>query len=339
MPKKPKKKSKKPTKTFKQKPIADTFPLQVLKRIAITMSLIASIVIPGKLILDGYSKINRKPSSAHATVELTTPITLEVSDYPLSDGTPAPTHSARSVIVQDYDSKVILYEESPDMPLIPASTTKIMTALIAIENYPSLQQTVRIKNEHLAVGHSMGLLPNEVITIENLLYGVLVESGNDAAFALANNYPGGYDAFITLMNKRARELSLSSTHYLNPSGVEQVGHQTTVRDLAVLSAYASENPIFNKIMSTKSVTVKDTTGEIVHELANTNELLGTLEGVIGIKTGWTENAGECLVTLTERNGRKIITVVLGSSNRFLDSRNIIEWAFAHHSWQDLGIEL
>lgn len=339
MPKKSKSKTIKTKKSLSPKSIRELLPSKYLKSLAVALTLIFSIIFPGRLIYTLYTPPPSKQVIATEPLqEQITPV-LGLADYPLSDGAPAPVHSAISVIVQDYNSKVILYEKDPDRPMIPASTTKIMTALIAIETYTDLKQVVRITNEHLAIGHSMGLQPNELITIENLLYGVLIESGNDAAFALANNFPGGYDAFILRMNERARELSLTSTSYLNPSGVEQVGHHTSVRDLAILASYASENPLFSRIMGTKSITVTDVNGTIVHHLTNTNELLGNLEGVIGMKTGWTENAGECLVTLTDRGGRKIITVVLGSENRFFDTQNIIEWAYSHHTWQNLDIEL
>ena len=120
--------------------------------------------------------------------------------------------------------------------------------------------------------------------------------------------------------------------FKNPSGVEQYGHLTTARDLVVLASYAVRNPTFNKIMQTRKITITDITGEIIHKLESTNELLGKVEGVKGIKTGWTQNAGECLVTYSERGGQSLITVVLNSQDRFGESERLIEWAYDHHTW-------
>jgi len=251
--------------------------------------------------------------------------------YPKSDGTLPPYISATGVIVQDVDSKTILYEYGPDLTLLPASTTKLMTALVVLENY-DLEEVVTISLESDAIGHTMGLEDGESITILSLLYGLLVESGNDAALALANHYPGGYTSFIKAMNDKAAALSLSHTTYKNPSGVESYGHLTTARDLAVLAAYIAQFDLLKEITSTKEITITDVTGQITHDLVNTNELLGELVGVKGMKTGWTEHAGECLVTYVEREGRGVILVVLGSLDRFGDTTRLIDWVYSHHTW-------
>ena len=257
-----------------------------------------------------------------------------LAPYPVNDGTAIPILYSRSVVVQDVNSKVIMYSHYPDRILLPASTTKIMTALVALDNY-SLDQVLTIKTEDRAVGSTMELVRGEQISIENLLYGLLVHSGNDAALALAENVAGGYDGFVRRMNDKAQELHLDSTVYKHPSGVESYGHVTSARDLAVLAAVAVQNPVINKIMQTKKITVTDLTGTIPHVLETTNDLLGVLDGVKGLKTGWTENAGECLVTYVERDGHPIITVVLGSSDRFGDTTRLIDWVYAHHHWIDI----
>lgn len=263
--------------------------------------------------------------------------------YPVSDGTPAPTLTAQSVVIQDADTKNLIYDKNPDRTLLPASTTKIMTALVALDAF-HLDDIITIKNEDRAVGSTMELVKGEKISVENILFGLLVDSGNDAALALADNYcaPGqstgedaacGYDAFLEAMNAKARALHLDHTVYKNVSGVESYGHVTTARDLAVLAATAVRNPVVNRIMQTKNITVTDVGGTNVHELTSTNQLLGNVPGLMGLKTGWTENAGECLVSYLERDGRKVIIVVLDSADRFGESKQLINWVFDHHEWK------
>ena len=153
--------------------------------------------------------------------------------------------------------------------------------------------------------------------------------------ALAQNYPGGYQQFVNRMNSTAQKLHASNTNFRNVSGVEQYGHVTTVRDLSIIARFAMQNPLFAKMVATKFITVNSSDGTIIHKLGNINELLGVVPGLIGIKTGWTENAGECLVTLTQRQGKSILTVILGSTDRFGESTSLIEWAFANHKWEEI----
>lgn len=252
--------------------------------------------------------------------------------YPLSDGVKAPYVSSRAVIVQDVSSKTMMYAKFPDTPLLPASLTKVMTALVTLDHWSDLDTIIEVKNEDRAIGQTIELERGERITIKNLLYGLLVHSGNDAALAVAENYTGGYSAFVRAMNDKAKALHLDHTTFKNPSGVEQYGHSTTARDLAVLSAYAMQNPIIADMAKTKFATVTDVTGQIVHRLETTNELLGVIPGMIGLKTGWTTNALECLVSYIERDGHKIIVVVLGSLDRFGDTTALVNWVYAHHNW-------
>lgn len=252
--------------------------------------------------------------------------------YPQSDGVAVPPIYSRSYIVQDLTSKTIIASRSPDTLMLPASTTKLMTALVALDQYPDLSQVLTVKNQNQAIGQTIDLVANEQLTIHSLLYALLVHSGNDAALAIADNYPGGYAGFVTAMNAKAAELHLSSTTYKNPSGIEQYGHVTTARDLAILAGVALNNEIIRQIVTTESITIYDITNQIAHELTATDELLGILPGLLGGKTGWTTNAGECFVALVERGGRKIITVVLGSTDRFGDTTALVDWVYAHHDW-------
>jgi D-alanyl-D-alanine carboxypeptidase len=182
----------------------------------------------------------------------------------------------------------------------------------------------------------MGLVSGEQITIEHLLYGALVESGNDAAYALAEHDSSGVDGFVAKMNAKASSLFLSHTHYQNPIGFDDPAQYTTARDLARLTRIALHNDEINKIVGTVSITVPDITYSIFHPLKNVNQLLGKVAGVTGFKTGTTASAGECLVTTVQRKGHKIIVVVLKSTDRFGESEALINWVYNNFQWQPVG---
>ena len=280
------------------------------------------------------TQVFNQPSRVQGTaIDFPTP-----AFYPVNTGVnQAPFLSARSVLVMDRDSSVILYEKNPLLRLLPASTVKMMTGLVALEHY-DLDQVLTVPPVSHE-GQDMELVTGEQIKVIDLLYGLLVSSANDAALALAQNYPGGEKAFVEAMNKKAQDLNLANSFFTNPTGMDQeelgftsLSYASTL-DLARLSVYALKKPVFAQMVATPKMVVTDITGGIVHELFNINELLTFLEGVKGIKTGWTENAGECLVAYTEREGRGIITVVLGSNDRFGETQVLIEWVFANHRWQ------
>lgn len=261
--------------------------------------------------------------------------TLPESDptlYPLHDGVGLPALTARSIVVQDVGSKTLLYSKNPDALLQPASLTKIMTAIVALEHWQDLETVLTVKSEDRAIGQTIDLVAGEQLTLASLLHGLLVQSGNDAALAIADNYPGGYYEFVKAMNQKAMALHLSSTVFKNPSGIDQYGHVTSSRDLAVLAAYAIDNPVLREIVKLQKYVVTDITGQLVHELQTTNQLLGELSGLSGLKTGWTNGAGECLISYVERDGNKIIVVVMGSQDRFGETRTIVDWVYSHHSW-------
>lgn len=258
---------------------------------------------------------------------------LPLSDYPVNTvKTPHPALTAQGAIVIDAGSKTILYQKNPDLKLLPASITKIMTALIALENY-SLNDVVVIEpinTEPL----KMDLKTGEKITVENLLFGLLVGSANDAALALARHFPTGEAGFITAMNLKAQQLNLHNTQFTNPVGFDNVGHYTTVHDLSLLTAEAMQSVFFKRLVSTISITVTDVDHTVSHELTNLNLLLGQISGLSGVKTGLTQLAGECLVAFVQRQNHQIITVVLGSNDRFGETRQLIDWVFANFSWQE-----
>lgn len=252
----------------------------------------------------------------------------------LAADTSFPVISAEGAIAIDLNSGVSLYEKNADDPLLPASTTKIITALVSLDSY-QLDQVLTVGKSVGVDGQKMGLYPGEQMKFEDLLYGLLVYSANDAATSLAQDYPGGYDAFISAMNAKAAELSMINTHFDNPVGLDTDGQHSTARDLVRASEVAMRNPEFAKVVGTKQVTVTDVTGKNVYNLKNINELLGTVPGVMGVKTGWTENARENLVTYIERDGHRVMIALLGSQDRFGETKELIDWIFTNYQWQEV----
>ena len=219
------------------------------------------------------------------------------------------------------------------MPFWPASTTKLMTAIVALDVFkPDDLVTV---SDPIASGRVMGLINGEKITVENLLYGILVHSANDAAFVLASFHPQGVEGFVRAMNDKAQLLSLDNTHFANPAGFDDVKQYTTAFDLTRLSLYALNQPTIAKMVGIPSIVVADDAFVHFHPLANVNKLLGVMPGVAGMKTGWTENAKENLVNLTKRDGHRILTVILGSDDRFGETVTLTNWLFANYNWIDL----
>jgi len=247
-----------------------------------------------------------------------------------------PVLSAQGVLVVDLNSGINLYEKNADSQLLPASTTKIVTALVSLDTYP-LDQVLTIPKGVNIVGQKMGLYTGEQMKVEDILYGLLVYSANDAAETLALDYPGGYDAFISAMNAKAAELSMTNSHFDNPVGLDTDGQKSSAKDLVRASEVAMRNPEFAKIVGTKQIAIQDTSGKSFYNLHNINELLGVVPGVLGVKTGWTENARENLVTYMERDGHKIMIAVLGSQDRFGETKELIDWIFASYAWQEVKI--
>lgn len=225
-----------------------------------------------------------------------------------------------------------LYQKNPDLTLHPASTTKIMTALVALETF-SPTDTVTAQEASRAIGKTIDLKTGESLTFKDALYGLLLESGNDVALDLAENYPGGYNKMVQDMNQKACELGMNNTNFANVSGIDNYQHMTTTHDMSILSAAAIKNPLFAEIIKTRFKEIHSLDGKSVHELNNTNILLENTDGVIGIKTGWTSLAGDCLITAVERGGHTIIITLFGSTDRFGETQKLIDWIFANHAWQ------
>lgn len=248
--------------------------------------------------------------------------TVNVSDYAFFNKQIQPFITAESAIIMDANSKVVLYEKNPSVRFSMASTTKLMTALVGIEYFkPSDILTVYSSNvEGVNVGFQVG----EQIYFKDMLYAMLLPSGNDAAYAIAQNFPGGFEAFVTKMNEKAQSLNLQNTHYADPAGLNDDGNYTTARDLAQLATVVANSQTLSEITSTKSKVITTVGGVKAYELENLNRLLG-LYGVIGLKTGYTEGAGEVLVTSVLSSGHHFIIVVMRSQNRFLDTETLLQY--------------
>ncbi|MDQ3098735.1 MAG: D-alanyl-D-alanine carboxypeptidase [bacterium] len=258
---------------------------------------------------------------------------IPLAQYPEKVGSDdLPLITAEGVFVIDVDSAVPIYQKNVNKELFPASTTKIMTALIALEEY-RLEDVIEVPEASFS-GSLMKLKSHERITVLNLLYGLLINSGNDAADTIAMSYPGGYSAFIDRMNTRGVELGLKSTHFTNPSGLPDQNHKMSAWDLGQLAAFALRNDTFKSIVNTREKIVYGLNGER-HVLMSTNKLLGEVRGLDGIKTGYTEDAGEVLVSTVERNGHRIVTVLLKSSDRFGETKNVVEWVFRNYEWRTI----
>ena len=233
--------------------------------------------------------------------------------------------SAEKALSMDAVSGRVLFEKNADSRSLIASTTKIMTALVVCEQCNVLDR-MRIPREAVGIeGSSMYLREGEVLTLQELLYGLMLSSGNDAAVALAIYCGGTVEGFVERMNDKARVLGLNNTHFENPNGLDSPGHYSTARDLAKLASYAMENPVFYKTVSAKNVTVGD------RYLHNHNKLLWLVEGADGVKTGFTKAAGRALVSSATREGRRIIAVTLNDPNDWREHQTFLEEGFARFS--------
>jgi len=260
-----------------------------------------------------------------AGIEKVPTITLQ------NKGLPAPSLSAAAALAIDYDSGQLLYQKDIHKRLLPASTTKLMTALVSIDYY-KMSDTLTVFSDDLVGGSIMGLHEGEKVSYRSILYGMLLNSGNDAAFTIASNYPGGLQNFVAAMNQKAQNLGLLDTHFVNPAGFDDPQQYSSAYDLSKIGLEASLNPELAKVTSTKDTIVYSTDNSIEHSLQNVNQLLG-IDGVIGIKTGYTDAAGENLVGLVDRGGHKILTVVLDSKDRFGETKSLMDWVYSDYSWK------
>lgn len=239
----------------------------------------------------------------------------------------ANAYSAQSLVVIEQSTHAVIDSVNRDKKLPMASTTKIMTALIVLER-ADLDAKVKIPKEACGVeGSSMYLVEGEMLTVTELLYGLMLTSGNDAATALAIAVSGSEPAFVKLMNQRATELGLSSTHFTNPSGLPDNDHYTTAYELAIIAATALQNKLFLQIVGTKSMRVPYNNNDGGRLLTNHNKLLSMYEYAVGVKTGFTKKAGRCLVSAAKKNGIMLICVTLKAPDDWNDHIIALENAF------------
>lgn len=259
--------------------------------------------------------------------------TIEVTASNVSE---LPKTNSRRYIVYDRISKSMIIGKNEDVKSAMASTTKIMTTIVILEK-ADLNEKVTVSAKAGGTGGSrLGLKRGDKASVRDLLYGLMLRSGNDAAVALAEHVGGSVKGFAELMNEKAIELGLTNTHFVTPHGLDDANHYTTALELAKLTDYAMDNETFAKIVGTKSTTIYINNQS--RQINNTNELLGVLNGVVGVKTGFTNNAGRCLVTETKRNNMDIITIVLGADtkkDRTKDSANLIEYTFSKYKMYNL----
>lgn len=234
--------------------------------------------------------------------------------------------SAKSALVYDLTINKILFEKNHTEKLPIASLTKIMTAVIAIENYRE-EEKFRVVKADLVGENSMGLSKGEVLTLEELLYGLILLSGNDAAETLASNYKKGRESFIQAMNNKAKALGAISTNFTNPTGLMGDGDQySTAFDLLIVTKYAMQFPLFRKVASTFEYNTQETKNHKAFYLQNETNLLTSYPGVLGVKTGFTPEAGFCLVTYLDYEEHEIIGVILGSSKRREEMKELLDYS-------------
>ena len=236
--------------------------------------------------------------------------------------TSAPCVSARHAILIDATTGETLYEKAADEEALIASTTKIMTGLLICE-VCDLSQEFRVPKEAVGIeGSSMYLKEGEVLHVQDLLYGMMLQSGNDAAVALAIACDGSVERFVERMNARAQELGLEGTQYANPNGLDHAENHSTARDLAALTRCALQNEAFYRTVSTKTVHIGN------RVISNHNKLLWRYPGAIGVKTGFTKAAGRILVGAAERNGRRLISVTIYAPNDWSDHVKLFDYGFS-----------
>lgn len=263
----------------------------------------------------------RLPSLSPMSVS--SPPVSKFSHLPISA---PPTVSAKNVFILDMDTSEVIYQKNADDEIYPASTTKIVSALVILDHF-ALDEIITIDKE-FPEGQVLGLKIGESFTVENLLYALLIHSANDAAEVFAQKYPGGRTAFVEEMNNLVSQQGLLHTHFKNPTGLDEEGHYSSAADLARLANLAMHRPLFKRIVSSESSVISTTDHSAQLVLTNTNELLGKTPGVLGVKTGFTDKAGESLISEVDRESKKILIAVMGSQDRFGDTQKLIDWAYS-----------
>ncbi|MFA5829217.1 MAG: D-alanyl-D-alanine carboxypeptidase family protein [Candidatus Gracilibacteria bacterium] len=291
------------------------------------LTTLLSLFTAGSLLIPNFSDppINNWQSSS----------LLEVSSLPkVKENNIGPVIKAKSAIAVDLKTGLALYEKNIHDQRSIASITKLMTVVIILEEN-KMDDVVTVPQKITTVqGTKIWLAPGEKITVENLLYAALIPSANDAAYTLANyNSNGNIDEFIKKMNQKALELGLYDTHFTNPIGLDDEGNYSSAYDLTLLGRYAYSKAFVRQATVLKDREISSTNGRLVHKLKTTNDLLNSYLKVLGLKTGTTDQAGECLIAVIENDkGRDILTVTLGSPDRYKETKILADWVFRSYNW-------
>ncbi|MCL2568730.1 MAG: D-alanyl-D-alanine carboxypeptidase [Oscillospiraceae bacterium] len=259
-------------------------------------------------------------------------VMLSLWMVPEAQASGAPRVSAKSYVLLDAGTGTVLLERNADVQMLIASTTKIMTAVVTLEHaHPD--DLVEIRPEHTGIeGSSMYLRAGETMTVRDLLYGLMLASGNDAAVALAYHVAGGIEEFAVLMNEKAGALGMTNSSFRNPHGLDAEGHYSTARDMAILAAFAMESEDFVEIVSTRSARAAG------RSLVNHNKMLWRYPGAEGVKTGYTRASGRSLVSAASRDRTRLICVTLSAPRDWADHTALLDWGFAHYRYHGLFVQ-
>lgn len=279
-----------------------------------------------------YGSLNQKKLYALLSPPPQSVAQIPIAPIPVNvNKTAEPNLSAVAAVAIDQQSGAILFQKNAFRIYAPASTTKLMTALVARETYTT-GTILTVPDLSSVGGTQIGLRKGEQLSLESLLEGALIPSGNDAAYTIAYNHPQGLQTFIELMNQKSQQLHLTNTYFENPTGFDGEVHRTTAYDLALLAREVMKDQLLRSIVGTKQSTIFDLSGKQKHVVKNTNQLLLSDETVVGVKTGTTEEAGQVLITQFERAGNQVVIVVLGSSDRYADTTAINQWVLGSYNW-------
>ncbi len=281
---------------------------------------------------DSFAAVNAKKQPNRMPV-------IDIPAYPKRKfSSPVPSLTAKAFLIQDLNSRVIMASLNPHKRLPMASLTKLMTTLVALEAYQP-KQIIAIKVDSDTIdGQTIGLKRGEKYTLESLVASSIISSANDAAINLAAAYPGGIKSFVQLMNQKAKQLNMSDTHFTNPVGYDNDNHYTSVFDLAILSRQALDNPLILAFAQSPMMRIVEVSRGRVTTLKTTNDLLGNTPGILGLKTGWTEKAGECLISLAEsRDNYWFLVIVLNSQDRFGETLQLKQWVDLNYDWQPIKL--
>ena len=262
---------------------------------------------------------------------------IKIPPYPTRTlNQPLPTLTAKAFLVKDLDSKVTIAASNPNQPLPIASLTKLMTALVALQTYPPKSVIPITIDSDLIEGQKIGLKTGEKYTLEALVAAAIISSANDAALNLAAYHPQGIPGFVQAMNTTAQRLHMTNTHFTNPVGYDDPNHYSTVTDLSILAETVLSNPLITAFAQTPLMRMIEVGSGRIITLKTTNDLLGKYPGILGLKTGWTQKAGECLISLVESSQNHwYLTIILGSQDRFGETLLLKNWVDQNIKWVNL----